>query len=46
VFMNLEEVRQAVAEFVELYNEYWLIEKNGYLSPLEARKAYCERAAA
>jgi len=25
VFRNLEEVRQAVAEFVELYNEYWLI---------------------
>lgn len=39
-FKNLEEVRQAVAEFVELYNEQWLIEKNGYRSPLAAREAY------
>jgi len=45
-FRNLEEVRQAVAEFVELYNEYWLIEKNGYRSPLQARAVHCERAAA
>jgi transposase InsO family protein len=40
VFRNLEEVRQAVAEFVELYNNQWLIEKNGYRSPLAAREAY------
>jgi putative transposase len=46
VFRNLEEVRQAVVGFVELYNEKWLIEKNGYRSPLGAREAYCERAAA
>src|SRR5659263_642371 len=46
VFRNLAEVRQAVAEFVELYNEYWLIEKNGYRSPLQARAVHCERAAA
>jgi len=39
-FNNLEEVRQAVAEFVELYNSQWLIEKNGYRSPLAAREAY------
>jgi transposase InsO family protein len=45
-FRNLAEVRQAVAEFVELYNEYWLIEKNGYRSPLQARVVHCERAAA
>ena len=42
-FNNMEEVRQAVAEFVELYNEYWLIEKNGYLSPRQAREAYYSR---
>jgi len=40
VFRNLEEVRQAVADFVELYNEQWLIEKNGYRSPLAAREEY------
>jgi transposase InsO family protein len=40
VYENLEEVRQAVSEFVELYNNQWLIEKNGYLSPVDARRAY------
>ena len=42
-FDTMEEVRQAVAEFAELYNESWLIEKNGYLSPRQAREAYYER---
>jgi len=37
---DLEESSQAVAEFVELYNESWLIEKNGYRSSLQAREAY------
>jgi len=46
VFKNLEEVRQAVSEFVELYNRQWLIEKNGYLSPQDARRAYYESEAA
>ena len=39
VLKNLEEVKQAVADFVELDNEYWLIEKNRYLSPRQAREA-------
>lgn len=43
---NLEEVRQAVSEFVELYNNQWLIEKNGYLSPADARRSYYESEAA
>lgn len=43
VFDTIEDVRQAVADFVELYNEYWLIEKNGYLSPRQAREAYYAR---
>lgn len=46
VYENLEEVRQAVSEFVDLYNNQWLIEKNGYLSPAEARKVYYESEAA
>jgi transposase InsO family protein len=46
VFRNLEEVRQAVAEFVYLYNRQWLTCKNGYLSPMEMRKAYYEGKAA
>ena len=43
VFDTIEEVRQAVAEFVELYNESWLVEKNGYLSPRQAREDYYVR---
>lgn len=35
-------LRPAVSEFVELYNDHWLIEKNGYLSPADARRAYYE----
>lgn len=46
VYVNLEEVRQAVSDFVYLYNNQWLIEKNGYLSPADARKAYYESEAA
>ncbi len=38
VFQNLEEVRQAVAEFVERYNREWRLEKLGFLSPLEAKE--------
>lgn len=40
VFKNLEEVRQAVAAFVETYNDQWLLEKNRYRSPLETRELY------
>jgi len=39
-FDTIEEVRQAVVDFVELYNDQWLIEKNGYLSPCQAREVY------
>ena len=46
VFKNLEEVRQAVSAFAELYNNQWLIEKNGYLSPAEAWKDCYEVIAA
>lgn len=46
VFNTVEELRQAVGKFVELYNSQWLIEKNGYLSPHAAREAYFEEEAA
>jgi transposase InsO family protein len=39
VFQTIDEVRKAVREFVARYNAEWLIEKNGYLSPLDARAA-------
>lgn len=39
VFQTIEEVRDAVRAFAAIYNAEWLIEKNGYLSPLDARNA-------
>jgi transposase InsO family protein len=46
IFRNLEEVRAAVAEFVERYNQHWRLEKLGYLSPVMARLAHAEGIAA
>jgi putative transposase len=45
-FRNIEELRKAVETFIEQYNHLWRLEKNGYLSPREARKAYADREAA
>ena len=39
-FRNVHEVREAVQKFVNLYNSKWRIEKNGFLSPLEARNRW------
>jgi transposase InsO family protein len=40
VFKNVEEVREAVKQFIGVYNEKWLIGKHGYQSPLEIRRNY------
>ena len=40
IYQNLDELRGAVREFVERYNAQWLVEKNGYLSPNQARQAW------
>ena len=45
IFQNLQEVRAAVAEFVELYNKTWRLEKIGYQTPIEAREAHKLRQA-
>jgi transposase InsO family protein len=39
VFQIVDEVRDAIRDFDARYNAEWLIEKNGYLSPLDARAA-------
>jgi putative transposase len=39
VFQTIDEVRDAVRTFAARYNDEWLIEKNVYLSPLDARAA-------
>jgi len=46
VWTNLEELRNAVRTFVELYNHQWLLEKNGYQSPLQTRDQFNLRMAA
>ena len=46
IFRTVEEVRQAVGEFVERYNLCWRIEKNGFLSPLQMRDAWALKAVA
>jgi len=39
IFQTIDEVRDTVRNFAARYNAEWLIEKNGYLSPLDARTA-------
>lgn len=45
-FNTVDEVREAVRAFVTLYNESWRVEKNGFLTPSEARQTYLTRLAA
>ena len=40
IFRNVEEVRQAVGEFVENYNAHWRPEKLQFKTPVEARLEY------
>ena len=37
MFQNLQKVRKAVRQFVDIYNREWLVEKNGFKSPCQAR---------
>ncbi len=37
-FATHEELREAVRAFARTYNREWLLERHGYLSPLEARE--------
>jgi len=39
-FNTIEELRDVVKKFVEAYNKDWLLQKLGYQSPLEARRAW------
>ena len=46
VFRNIEEVRRAVAEFVERYNAHWRLEKLDFKTPYEVRQAAALKQAA
>jgi transposase InsO family protein len=39
IFRTVEDVREAVKNFVNLYNNEWRVEKNGFRSPSEIRLA-------
>jgi putative transposase len=38
-FDTIEQLRAALQEFKKVYNESWLIERHGYLTPAQAREA-------
>ena len=40
VYRNLDELRDAVRQFADRYNAQWLVEKNGFLSPNQAREQW------
>ncbi len=40
VYRNLDELRNAVRQFAHRYNAQWLVEKNGFLSPNQAREKW------
>jgi putative transposase len=44
VFQNLQEVREAVRSFVDNYNREWLVEKNGFKSPWQAKAQWLAQA--
>jgi putative transposase len=40
IYQTIDEVRDAVRDFVARYNAEWLIEKNGLRSPSHTRAAW------
>lgn len=39
-FRNIEELRLALREFRDRYNNYWIVQRLGYRTPLQARLAF------
>jgi len=46
IFRTIDDLRVAVAAFVERYNAHWRVEKLGFLTPTEARLRHALAAAA
>lgn len=42
IFQTIDDVRNAVRDFVARYNAEWLIEKNGFRSPINARAEWLD----
>ncbi len=45
-FQTVEELRQALAEFRERYNQRWIVQRLGYLTPQQARQQLLAQGAA
>jgi len=37
-FQTVEELRQALLDWLPLYNEQWLVERHGFRSPRQVRR--------
>jgi len=46
VFQTIEEVREAVGNFIRQYNEQWRVEKIAFMTPREARDQWSSRMTA
>ena len=46
VFQNVEELRCALAEFRERYNQRWIVQRWGYLTPAQVRQQFLALGAA
>ncbi len=46
IFKDAEDVRQAMADFVKNYNQFWRLERLGYMTPVEYRQSYLTKEAA
>jgi len=44
-FESLEHAREVIGAFVRRYNEEWLLERHGYMTPTEARLHLTKAAA-
>ena len=38
IFQNVEDLRQTLAEFRQRYNQRWIVQRLGYLTPAQARQ--------
>lgn len=45
-FESLDEARRAIGEFIVRYNAAWILERHGYRTPAEVRRAFTLEAAA
>jgi putative transposase len=45
-FARLDEAREVIGRFIECYNHEWLLERHGYRTPAEVRRALTQKAAA